>query len=166
MSTLVDYDFGAAARNRLDEARDPGPDGAVAALETFYFALNNADLDVLRAVWSPDPLAQLNNPVGGILRSGEAIADLYRRIFAGGLGVQVTFTDAATYLGADTAVFAGRELGSYTGPGGKRVPLQIRTSRIFTWHAGEGRWLQTHHHGSIDDPEALAAYQAAARRTP
>jgi hypothetical protein len=164
MNTLVDYDFGPSARNRLDAARDPGPDGAVAALETFYFALNNADLDVLRAVWSPDPLAQLNNPVGGILRSGGAIAGLYGRIFAGGLGVQVTFTDAATYLGRDTAVFAGRELGSYLGPDGERVPLQIRTSRVFAWHPAQGSWLQTHHHGSIDDPDALAAYQAAARR--
>ncbi|GAA5122641.1 YybH family protein [Pseudonocardia adelaidensis] len=164
MITLVDHGFGPDARNRLDAARDPGPDGAVAALETFYFALNNARLDVLRAVWSPDPLAQLNNPVGGILRSGDAIAGLYGRIFAGGLDVQVTFTDAATYLGADTAVFAGRELGSYLGPDGGRVPLQIRTSRVFTWHPDQGSWLQTHHHGSIDDPEALAAYQAAARR--
>jgi hypothetical protein len=164
MSTLVDYDFGPAARNRLDEARDPGPDGAVAALETFYFGLNNADVDVLRAVWSPDPLAQLNNPVGGILRSGDAISGLYQRIFARGMGLQVTFTDAATYLGSDSAVFAGRELGSYIGPDGERVPIAIRTSRVFTWHPEQGSWLQIHHHGSIDDPDALAAYQAAARR--
>lgn len=164
MSTLVDHDFGPGSRNRLDEARDPGPDGAVAALETFYHALDNADLDVLRAVWSPDPLAQLNNPVGGIVRSGDAIADLYRRIFGGGLDVQVTFTDAATHLGRDTAVFAGREVGSYAGRDGERVPLRIRTSRVFTWHGDQGRWLQVHHHGSIDDPAALAAYQAAALR--
>jgi ketosteroid isomerase-like protein len=163
VTTLVDYDFGPDARNRLDEGRDPGHDGAVAALETFYHALNNADLDVLRAVWSSDPLAQLNNPVGGIVRSGDAIADLYRRIFAGGMGVQVTFTDAATYLGAGTAVFAGREVGSYNGRDGERVPLRIRTSRVFAWHPEQGRWLQVHHHGSIDDPDALAAYQAAAR---
>lgn len=32
--THVDYDFGPAARNRIDHAADPGPDGAVAALET------------------------------------------------------------------------------------------------------------------------------------
>lgn len=162
MTTLVDYDFGPDARNRLDEARDPGATGAVAALETFYHALNNADLGALRAVWSTDPLAQLNNPVGGIIRSGDEIAELYRRIFAGGMDVQVTFTDAATYLGHDTAVFAGRELGSYRGRDGERVPLRIRTSRVFAWQADQGRWLQIHHHGSIDDPDALAAYQAAA----
>ncbi len=161
---LVDYDFGPDARNRLEDTRDPGPDGAVAALESFYHALNNADLDVLRAVWSADPLAQLDNPVGGIIRSGDAIADLYRRIFTGGLNVQVTFTDAVTHLGRDTAVFAGHELGSYAGSNDARVPLQIRTSRVFAWDPDQGRWLQIHHHGSIDDPHALAAYQAAALR--
>jgi hypothetical protein len=59
-------------------------------------------------------------------------------------------------------VFAGRELGSYVGQGGQRVPLAIRTSRVFTWHPDQGSWLQTHHHGSIDGAEALAAYQKAA----
>jgi len=41
------------------------------------------------------------------------------------------------------------------------VPLSIRTTRFFACEAG--RWVQVHHHGSIDDAEALAAYQAAIR---
>jgi ketosteroid isomerase-like protein len=159
---VIDFDFGPAARNRLPEARTPGFDGAVAALETFYYALNAADLDVLAAVWSTDELAQLNNPVGGILRSGRRIAELYGRIFASGMGVQVTFTDAVTYDFGPTVVFAGREVGSYRDGQGGRVPLAIRTSRVFAWQDGAGRWEQLHHHGSIDDPAALSAYQAAA----
>lgn len=154
----VDYQFGPNARNRLTEATKPGHDGAVAALETFYYALNNRDLDTLAAVWSQDELAQLNNPVGGILRSGQAVTDLYRKIFGGNLGLQVTFTDAATYRWDNAVVFAGREIGDYNGPDGK-VPLTIRTSRVFGYDGG--RWLQVHHHGSIDRPDELAAYQRA-----
>jgi hypothetical protein len=41
------------------------------------------------------------------------------------------------YHGKGDAVFAGRETGSY------------------------GHWRQYHHHGSIDDPGALRAYQQA-----
>jgi hypothetical protein len=164
MAELVDYNFGPAARNRLEEARDPGRAGAVAALESFYFALNNADLDVLSAVWSTDDLAQLNNPVGGILRSGAAISALYSRIFTAGMNVQVTFTDAATWIADGMAVFAGREIGSYDRAPGEPVDLRIRTSRVFGWDAAHGSWVQLHHHGSIDDPAELAAYQAAARR--
>ncbi|NIK61521.1 YybH family protein [Kribbella shirazensis] len=166
MTQLVDYNFGPSARLRLDEAAKPDHDGALAALESFYYALNHKDLDSLAAVWSQDELAQLNNPVGGILRSGKAVTDLYRRIFAGHLDLQVTFTDAATYRWADGAVFAGRELGTYRNRDGDVVPLTIRTSRVFRYEPDPGRWLQIHHHGSIDQPAELAAYQAAVQPPP
>lgn len=164
MTTLIDYDFGPDARNRLSEAGEHGEQGAVAALETFYYALNNAELDTLSAVWADDDLVQLDNPVGGILRSRAAVTDLYRRIFASGIDVQVSFTDAATYLSDDTAVFAGREVGSYRDANDERVPLEIRTTRIFSWQHDLSRWAQQHHHGSIDSPEALDAYQTAVRQ--
>ena len=157
----VDYDFGPTSRNRIVEAGQPGREGAVAALETFYYALNNADLDSLAAVWSEDELAQLNNPVGGITRSGAAITALYRKIFASGMNVQVTFTDAATYSYPGVVVFAGREIGTYRNRDGRQTPIRIRTTRVFNYAAG--RWAQVHHHGSIDDAPALAAYQQAAR---
>lgn len=156
------HEYGPQARNRLAAAADPGQAGALAALETFYFALNHADLTVLGEVWSEHPLAQLDNPVGGILRSGAAVVGLYRRIFDGSMDVRVTFTDAVAYRWPAGAVFTGREEGSYA-DGGGRVPLHIRTTRCFGWDAARGRWAQLHHHGSIDDPAALAAYQGAAR---
>lgn len=163
MISLVDYQFGPAARERLAASADPGREGAVAALETFYYALNHRDLDALSAVWSQDELAQLNNPVGGILRSGSAVTDLYRRIFAGNLALTVTFGDAATYEWPEVVVFAGREIGQYHDRTGAEVPLTIRTSRVFGYDHAAGRWLQVHHHGSIDDPDELAAYQRAVR---
>jgi len=39
--------------------------------------------------------------------------------------------------------------------------MKIRTTRVFRYD-GE-RWRQTHHHGSIDDPQLLAAYQSLVR---
>ncbi|WP_211255616.1 YybH family protein [Actinocatenispora sera] len=150
---------GPESRNRLAETGHAGADGARAALETFYYALNQRDADVLRADWSDDPLAQLNNPLGGILRGGESITALYDRIFTGPVRVTATFRDIVEYLGDDHAVFAGREVGSWAGPDGVEVPLTIRTTRYFRY--ADGRWRQFHHHGSIDDPAALAAYQRA-----
>jgi hypothetical protein len=72
----------------------------------------------------------------------------------------VTFGDAATYWLGDSVVFAGRETGAYRHPSLGEQPLRIRTTRIFTY---AGTWLQIHHHGSIDDPALLAAYQQAVR---
>ncbi|NUS00851.1 MAG: SnoaL-like domain-containing protein [Kribbellaceae bacterium] len=156
MIELVDHRYGPDAGPRVAEARAAGREGALAALETFYYALNHKDLEVLVDGWADDPLVQLNNPVGGILRGRDAVRDLYKRVFAGSLNVQVTFGDAATYWLDDAVVFAGRETGTYLGD----RPLQIRTTRIFRY---DGSWQQVHHHGSIDDPAMLAAYQQAVR---
>lgn len=151
--------FDRDSRNRLAEAAEPTMDGARAALESFYYALNNRDAQTLRLVWSEHPLAQLNNPLGGILRGGDPISELYRKVLAGPVRVWVRFADIVEYAGSDHAVFAGRETGEYTDRANVTAPLAIRTSRYFRHQ--DGRWRQYHHHGSIDAPEMLAAYQRA-----
>ncbi|HEY3869123.1 MAG TPA: nuclear transport factor 2 family protein [Actinocrinis sp.] len=161
MIEQTDISYGPASANRLAEAGDPAADGALAALESFYYALNHRDLDALREDWSDSALAQLNNPVGGILRGGDAIAALYGKVFAGSVDVKVTFHDVIAYHGEGHAVFAGRESGSYVNAEGVTTPLEIRTSRYFRYE--DGGWRQFHHHGSIDDPDALRAYQKAVR---
>ena len=150
--------YGAESANRLPETGREGVEGARAALETFYYALNNQDAATLEAVWAGDPSVVLYNPLGGIVRGRGAIGDLYRKVFDSGRGVQVSFGDVVECVGPDHAVFVGRETGSYTGVDGTQVPLHIRTSRYFR---RDGEWRQCHHHGSIDDPDALAAYQSA-----
>ncbi len=163
MISLSDLRFGVDARNRLAETADAGPAGQLAALESFYYALNHRDAEVLAMVWSDHDLAQLNNPLGGILRGGGAIVDLYRRIFEGRARLEIEFADFVQYTDDRHAMVAGRESGSYTVHGFAPVEISIRTSRYFRYAPGRGRWLQFHHHGSIDDPVALAAYQAALR---
>jgi hypothetical protein len=54
MITKLDAVFGREARHRLTETAQPGMDGALAALETFYHALNRRDTEALRAVWLDD----------------------------------------------------------------------------------------------------------------
>ncbi|GAB3798337.1 nuclear transport factor 2 family protein [Humibacter antri] len=162
--SLNDYRFGPNARNRTQEMNDPSASGAVAALETFYYALNQRDAEAMAAVWSRDGLAQLNNPVGGILRGGENAVAFYARIFASGMHLEVTFGDAITYLHPGSAVFAGTETGTYSASDAPTAPLKIRTSRFFGFDGNAGRWAQLHHHGSIDDVAALRAYQLAVTR--
>lgn len=158
-STLLTSTFGPASRNLLAETTDPGRAGALAALESFYYALNNRDAEALAQVWSDNDLVQLNNPLGGILRGRDAIVALYQRVFDSPAKLDITFGDIVEYLGPNHVVFAGRETGHFTAPDGTRVPLSIRTTR-YLGHLG-GRWSQLHHHGSIDDPDALRAYQRA-----
>jgi ketosteroid isomerase-like protein len=161
MMSLSDLRFGTDARERLADATDEGTAGALAALETFYYALNQRDAGVLAQVWSDDPLAQLNNPLGGIIRGGTEIVRLYERVFASRARLQIEFSDFVQYLDGRHALFAGRESGTYAVEGSTPVPVHIRTSRYFRYDPAHGRWLQFHHHGSIDDPQQLAAYQRA-----
>jgi ketosteroid isomerase-like protein len=154
--------FGPDSLDRRTETTRAGVDGALAALETFYYALNNRDPDALAAVLAQHPLAQLNNPLGGILRGGDSILDLYAgKIFRGPVKVEVTFGDIVQYAGDRHVVFAGRETGTYTVEGEEPRVLSIRTSRYFRNDLDAGRWQQLHHHGSIDDAAMLGDYQRA-----
>ena len=161
MVSLSELRFGADARERLDDAAQATAAGALAALETFYYALNRRDANVLAQVWAAHPLAQLNNPLGGILRGGTDIVEFYERVFAGRARLEIEFADVVQYLGEQHALFAGRESGTYTLDGSEPTPVQIRTSRYFRYDPSRGRWLQFHQHGSSDDPQALADYRHA-----
>ncbi|MFC4948226.1 YybH family protein [Pseudonocardia sp. GCM10023141] len=158
---VVDGEFGPASRNRLAEIARPDRRGALAALETFYFAVHHRDLGALSAVLSQHELVQVDDPVGGVVRSAAAVTGLHRRILAGGLGLTVTLVDAVAYAGDGVVVFAGREIGRYRERDGCTVALTIRTTRAFGYCRDAGCWQQLHHHGSIDEAGELAAYQRA-----
>jgi ketosteroid isomerase-like protein len=55
----------------------------------------------------------------------------------------------------------GRERGEFGAADGASLAMAIRTTRVF--RRQDGAWRQVHHHGSIDDPELLRAYQRAVR---
>lgn len=104
----------------------------------------------------------LDNPLGGIRRGWAEIEPLYQRLFTGAARVKVVFFDYTIHQGGDMFFAAGRERGSFE-RGGEKIDLAIRTSRIYRYVGG--CWCQIHHHGSIEDPDLLARYQAAVLKT-
>lgn len=162
---ILDRNFGRKSMNRIDHAAVPVLQGALAALESFYHAFNQRSLEVLEQVWLDSPLIQLNNPLGGILRGYAPIRALYARVFNGPARVWVEFHDVVAYASDGYAVFAGRERGEFV-LGETVVPLNIRTTRFFGYSEAAGGWRQVHHHGSIDDPALLQAYQNAVAPKP
>lgn len=132
------------------------------ALAQFYRAFNTRDLQLMEASWDPSPEAAMDNPLGGIVRGWPEIRRVYERIFAGRRRVQVEFHDYTLHVIGETFYAVGRERGSLAADGTHpELRLAIRTTRLFRWRGG--RWRQVHHHGSMDDPELLAAYQRALR---
>jgi len=134
------------------------PGSPLAALSLFYRGFNQRDLGTVAQSWAPADDIVMDNPLGGVKRGWEEIEAVYRRIFQGSARVYVEFYDFTLWRGAGMFWAAGRERGELL-TDDARLPLAIRTSRVF--QLVDGRWRQVHHHGSIDDPQQLAAYQDA-----
>jgi ketosteroid isomerase-like protein len=129
------------------------------ALSQFYKAFNSQDMALMEQTWEPSDEAALDNPVGGIKRGWAEIRPVYDRIFNSKTPVRVEFYDYTLHEFVDIFYVVGRErpLG-----GDSELQVAIRTTRVF--HRQEnGEWKLIHHHGSFDDPELLARYQAAVR---
>lgn len=142
-------------REDLGDLNEP-----VQALAQFYGAFNNRDLALMAENWEDSEEVAMDNPLGGIKRGWAEIRSVYERIFTGTARVQVEFHDYTIHVIGEMFYAVGRERGAFA-KGGKKLDLAIRTTRIF--RRGGGRWRQVHHHGSIDDPSLLGAYQDAVR---
>jgi len=135
------------------KASDP-----MAALIEFYRAFNNGDLELISNNWEKSDEASMSNPLGGVKRGWDSIKEVYSNIFNGNAKVYVEYYDYSIHHSGVMFCAVGRERGFFQ-LGEHKIDLAIRTSR--TYRMDCGRWHQIHHHGSIDNPKLLAAYQEA-----
>jgi ketosteroid isomerase-like protein len=133
------------------------------ALAQFYRALNSRDLALLAQNWEQSNDAVMDNPLGGIMRGWDEIRAVYERIFRGAGRLSVEFHDFTLHVSDSFFYAVGRERGRFEN-GSAVLDLAIRTTRIFR-HV-DGGWRQVHHHGSIEDPALLGAYQLAVSSAP
>jgi len=131
------------------------------ALVEFYDAFNNRNLKLMKQNWAHNSEVAMDNPLGGIMRGWDDIELVYQRIFEGKAKVYVEYYDYTIHQTADMFYAVGRERGHFE-VDAKRITLEIRTSRIF--RKIHGKWRQVHHHGSIEDPALLRAYQELVKK--
>lgn len=129
------------------------------ALAQFYHALNSRDMEMMQKNWDNSDNAAMDNPLGGIKRGWREISETYEALFRNPGAYWFEFYDYTLHHAGDLFYVVGRERGELA-VSGEPMKLAIRTSRIFK-RDSKGTWRQTHHHGSIDDPRMLAAYQEA-----
>ena len=130
------------------------------ALAQFYHALNARDLDLMQQNWANSPDVAMDSPLGGIKRGWKEIRPIYERLFQSTGAYWFEFYDYTLHEAGDLFYVVGRERGELHLNGKQPLQLAIRTSRIFHKQP-DTNWRQVHHHGSIDDPQMLAAYQQA-----
>jgi len=126
------------------------------ALVEFYKAFNGRDFDLMQKNWLNNEEIAMDNPLGGIKRGWDEIKEIYTRIFSGQATVYVEFYDYTIVPMEGGFVSIGRERG-YVETKGQKLDLAIRTSRVYKLI--DGRYKQVHHHGSIEMPSLLKAYQ-------
>ncbi|TIN69223.1 MAG: hypothetical protein E5Y30_20265 [Mesorhizobium sp.] len=126
------------------------------SLIAFYHAFNTGDLAGLADVWVAGSEPSMDNPIGGIRRGWGQIAEGYSKLFEGDATVHVTFHDFTSQGGEDWHLFVGRERGVCR-TATETLDVAFRTTRWFV--RKQGGWRQLHHHGSVEDPQMLAAYQ-------
>lgn len=156
----INDSFDMTASNRIEAITKPGMYGALACLESFYYAFNHRDIDVFSHLWLDHPQVQLNNPLGGMIFGKSNITILYEKIFTGTAAVWVAFNHILVFETPQVVTFAGQEIGEFNNLETK-LPLQIRTTRILSYDEQSHRWGLVHHHGSIDNPDLLTQYQSA-----
>jgi SnoaL-like domain len=130
------------------------------ALVGFYRAFNERDVGLMAKNWLQSPDASMSNPLGGIKRGWDDIRTVYDNIFNGPAQVYVEYHDYSIFETGEFFQAVGRERGRFS-IDGKSIDLRIRTSRTFVKQGDEYR--QLHHHGSIEEPELLHAYQTGVR---
>ncbi|TAL76662.1 MAG: DUF4440 domain-containing protein [Beijerinckiaceae bacterium] len=141
-------------RENCDDQRE-----SAQALAQFYRALNSRDLELMQRNWSNSAESAMDNPLGGIKRGWTEIRPTYEKLFESKGAYRFEFYDYTMHETRDLFYVVGRERGELD-VSGQPMQLAIRTSRIFR-RDQDGRWSQVHHHGSIDDPQMLTAYQTA-----
>jgi len=156
MAGIVTIEGAITGEEQLTDVRDP-----LHALSEFYRALNSRDLKLMEENWDASGQSAMDNPLGGIKRVWNEIMSVYERLFQVDGAYHFEFHDYTLHRFNEIFYVVGRERG-YVGTEGKRLEMKIRTTRVFRFDGQ--RWRQIHHHGSIDDPQLLAAYQAAVRK--
>jgi hypothetical protein len=130
------------------------------ALSEFHEALNSRDMRKMAKNWAHTDEVVMDNPVGGIKCSWEEIRTVYLQIFSSPGQYWFEFYHYSYHEVGEVFYVVGRERGEYRADE-VVLSMAIRTTKVF--RQMEAEWRQAHHHGSIDDPDLLAAYQKAIR---
>lgn len=148
-------------RNLLADTAVPGFEGARAALETFYYAFNTRSVDLLRQIWTDDPLAQLDTPLADLIRGSANISAVYDRIRSSLVEMHTDLSNIVAYGSPGLTIFTEREDATSTQDSERRAvneKLSGRSICIFHFVTGVG-WRLIFHQVSLDDQDQHAKSQ-------
>ncbi|HMV47096.1 MAG TPA: nuclear transport factor 2 family protein [Blastocatellia bacterium] len=122
-------------------------DAVEQANQSFYLALENADLEAMAAVWLHEDWVKCVHPGWDLIVGWEDVCESWRQIFDGNVGMRVAATDVEIHIEGDFAVVSCYELLAVFLDNNK-APVSARTSATNLFRLTEGEWRMIHHHAS------------------
>lgn len=119
------------------------------AEQAFYQAFENSDLESMMSVWADREFIECIHPMADRVQGRAAVAESWRRIFEGGLQVQLQLTSVNRTQDALLAVHVAYEHLSVPGRNVKYPPI-IATN---IYQLIDGSWQLVLHHASPSPSE-------------
>ena len=118
------------------------------ALQKYYSALNNSNIDTMKEVWSKENSTTFLSPLGEIVKTYGNVIRVHEELFNSSIKIDVEYYNIEITILNNGFFSVGRERGTMN-IGDEIIEVAFRTSRLFIRE--EGIFKQLHHHGSFED---------------
>jgi len=122
-------------------------DAVYEANERFYRALEQADLEMMSAVWLHADWVKCVHPGWDLIVGWELVRESWRQIFDGSAGMRVAATDVEIKVEGDFALVSCYEVLAIF-LDSSRAPVSARTTATNLFQRVGGQWRMIHHHAS------------------
>ena len=122
-------------------------DAVYEANERFYRALEQADLELMSAIWLHSDWVKCVHPGWDLIIGWERVRESWRQIFEGNTGMRVAATDVEIKIEGDFALVSCYEMLAIF-LNDARAPVSARTTATNLFQRVEAEWRMVHHHAS------------------
>jgi ketosteroid isomerase-like protein len=122
-------------------------DAVYEANERFYRALEQADLELMSAIWLHSDWVKCVHPGWDLIVGWERVRESWRQIFEGNTGMRVAATDVEIKIEGDFALVSCYEMLAIF-LNDARAPVSARTTATNLFQRVEAEWRMVHHHAS------------------
>jgi ribosomal protein S21 len=118
------------------------------ALQKYYSALNNSNIDNMKEMWSKENTTTFLSPLGEIVKTYSNVIRAHEELFDSSIEIDVEYYDIDITILNNGFSSVGKERGIMK-IGNETIEVAFRTSRLFIME--DGIFKQLHHHGSFED---------------
>lgn len=144
-------------------------DAVEQANQHFYRALENADLEMMSALWLHEDWVKCVHPGWDMIIGWEKVRESWRQIFGGNVGMRVAATDVEIQVEGKFALVSCYEMLAVFLDSNK-APVSARTTATNLFRRAGSEWKMVHHHASqvpdapiVNEPQGFSTGSSSDR---